>query len=204
MMKAADFRRRCNSDLILKYLPHHAPITTRRAHRWLGALGFVKTTHRKGMYVDGHERPDVVGDRNRFLAEMEGFQNFMDTYGGALMLTRNGASIRLPSGHRLVLVVHDETCFHLNDRAAWSYRTKGDLPLMQKSMGGAVHVSGFLSEEHSLLLGGRRGAPLAHLGGLRSLRGGQHLALGGGWGHPGPRRSCGRGKRPSLAALERT
>jgi len=38
-------------------------ISLTTAKRWLFHLGFRKTTHRKTMYVDGHERDDVVKDR---------------------------------------------------------------------------------------------------------------------------------------------
>ena len=33
------------------------------AHRWLHCEGFHFTEHQKALYLDGHERPDVVGYR---------------------------------------------------------------------------------------------------------------------------------------------
>jgi len=38
------------------------------ARRWLVKLGYELKEVRKGMYVDGHEREDVVEYRNKFLA----------------------------------------------------------------------------------------------------------------------------------------
>ena len=35
--------------------------------RWLFHLGFRKTKHKKAMYIDGHERADVVEDRLRYI-----------------------------------------------------------------------------------------------------------------------------------------
>ena len=37
------------------------------AHHWLHKLGYGDTEVRKGIYVDGHKRPDVVEHRQKFL-----------------------------------------------------------------------------------------------------------------------------------------
>jgi hypothetical protein len=37
------------------------------ARRWLKKLGYALTEARKAMYVDGHERPDVVAYCKEFL-----------------------------------------------------------------------------------------------------------------------------------------
>jgi len=42
-------------------------ISERCARRWLHKLGYAVTEVRKGIYVDGHERPDVVEYRRKFL-----------------------------------------------------------------------------------------------------------------------------------------
>ena len=36
------------------------------AHTWLHKLGFSKITTKKGTYVDGHEREDVIDYRKKF------------------------------------------------------------------------------------------------------------------------------------------
>jgi hypothetical protein len=36
-------------------------------HRWLHKLGYGVTEVRKGVYVDGHKRPDVVEYHQKFL-----------------------------------------------------------------------------------------------------------------------------------------
>ena len=41
------------------------------ARRWLHELGFSRVHHQKGVYFDGHDRSDVVGDRNKYLALMK-------------------------------------------------------------------------------------------------------------------------------------
>lgn len=37
-----------------------APLSTKTATRWLVKLGWIKITCKKGVYMDGHEREDVV------------------------------------------------------------------------------------------------------------------------------------------------
>ena len=53
-----------SSDLLLH------TITVRTATRWLNRLGFRPTSHKKGAYVDGHKREDVVAHRKKFLEVM--------------------------------------------------------------------------------------------------------------------------------------
>jgi hypothetical protein len=40
------------------------------ARRWLVKLGYELKEVRKGMYVDGHEREDVVEYQNKFLVDV--------------------------------------------------------------------------------------------------------------------------------------
>ena len=40
------------------------------ARKWMHEMGFVVLTARKGSYVDGHERDDVVEYRKKFLQRM--------------------------------------------------------------------------------------------------------------------------------------
>lgn len=100
-------------------------------------------------YVDGHEREDVVKERERYCAEMKVYQLFMNEYGGNLLMHVVRRPMVLLNGKRIVLVSHDETVLHQNDGTRWSYREKGheNMPLQQKAMGVGLHVSGFLSED---------------------------------------------------------
>ncbi|KAI0354345.1 hypothetical protein OH77DRAFT_1387414, partial [Trametes cingulata] len=46
-------------------------ISMRTARRWLHQEGFRYTMHHKGLYFDGHDRPDVVAYRQKeFLPQM--------------------------------------------------------------------------------------------------------------------------------------
>ena len=45
--------------------------------RWLHELGYRSLKVRKGLYVDGHERPDVIKARGTFLARMRGYHRYV-------------------------------------------------------------------------------------------------------------------------------
>ena len=74
VMTAADFVHFVNSSLLLSAeLPQGYPqyISLRTASSWLHQLGFKPTSHRKGLYIDGHERKDVVEYRKLFLRKLK-------------------------------------------------------------------------------------------------------------------------------------
>jgi len=52
-------------------------IRARTARRWLRKLGFSWEEVRKVVYVDGHERPDVIRDRAQFLNQLENLQPYL-------------------------------------------------------------------------------------------------------------------------------
>ena len=63
-----------NEDLLPNsHLPPGFPrsITPRTASNWLHALGFPPMPYHKGIYVDGHEREDVVKNRKMYLRKIE-------------------------------------------------------------------------------------------------------------------------------------
>ena len=94
-------------------------ISLTTAKRWLFHLDFRKTKHKKTMYIDGHERADVVKDRLRYIAELDQYLSRMDQYGGADM---NDVTPRTSEEAEVVLVVHDEVVVHQNDGEDWSYQ----------------------------------------------------------------------------------
>ena len=69
-MTAQAFCDWTNNDLLLSsHLPPYVPRTNslRLAICWLHHLGFRPVSHKKGVYVDGHEREDVVSHRKSLL-----------------------------------------------------------------------------------------------------------------------------------------
>jgi hypothetical protein len=51
-----------------------ALISERTARNWLHKLGYSCMEVRKGLYHDGHERPDVIKARKKFLDEMAKYE----------------------------------------------------------------------------------------------------------------------------------
>jgi hypothetical protein len=72
-MTAATFCQLVNNELLPSVtLPANFPgtISLRTATRWLHRLGFRPVSHKKGAYMDGHERDDVVAYRKEYLKSM--------------------------------------------------------------------------------------------------------------------------------------
>ena len=73
------FRRMLNKRILpsLRYTLTTG-LSERTAQRWLVNLGWRSKVLRKGIYMDGHERPDVVEYRNNvFLRDMASHQKKM-------------------------------------------------------------------------------------------------------------------------------
>ena len=73
-MMAASFCQWVNNDLLPSYyLPPNLPrtISVRTATRWLPRLGFRLQFHKKGAFMDGHEREDVVKSREELLKKLK-------------------------------------------------------------------------------------------------------------------------------------
>ena len=89
------------------------PLCERTARRWLVKLGWQRTTIKKGVYLDGHERSDVVKYRqDEFLPQMLEYERRMARY--ELLgndLTRIAPTLR-PNEKELIPEFHDESSFH--------------------------------------------------------------------------------------------
>ena len=89
-------------------------ISTKTAARWMKVLGFFPTKASKGWFTDGHERPDVVEYRERFIADIMPKFKRMTGYTGNKCETE----IRpvLEDGEReFVIITHDEVTFYSNE-----------------------------------------------------------------------------------------
>jgi len=58
----------------LGFTGREATISEQTARNWLWKLGYACVEVRKGLYHDGHERPDVVEARKKFLDEMDKYE----------------------------------------------------------------------------------------------------------------------------------
>jgi hypothetical protein len=92
-------------------------ISLRTAQCWLGKLSWRYTKKRNGMYVDGHEREDVVEYRQGFVERWKQYEKRF------VIFDNDGNELSQPSGFavpgvrfQLILVTHDESTFYENDR----------------------------------------------------------------------------------------
>jgi hypothetical protein len=108
------FKHGLNSIILpsLRIFPSK-PLCERTARRWLVKLGWQRTTIKKGVYLDGHKRPDVVKYRQEdFLPQMLEYERRMAHY--ELIgndLTRVAPTLQ-PNERELIPEFHDESSFH--------------------------------------------------------------------------------------------
>ena len=69
-MRPSKLRKYVNEHLLPKH-GFEGSICERTAARWLKKLGFRVCVVQKGVYVDGHEREEVVAARKRYIDFME-------------------------------------------------------------------------------------------------------------------------------------
>jgi hypothetical protein len=83
-------------------------------YNWLQRLGFYKSESKKGVYVDGHEREDVIRYRQEvFLPKMEELLAYTTQYNKKSDGTWEPIYTSLLIGvKRHVFYFHDKSCFH--------------------------------------------------------------------------------------------
>ena len=146
------------NDELIPALTSGKPIHINTAGRWLKKLGFETSKLQKGIYVDGHDREDVVEYREKFLRDMAVLQSRMDVWvdDGAGGMVARPPNLD-PGIRRHVLVVHDECSFHANDHKKTVWAENGRAVSMKKDDGKALMVSTFLCECHGELYRERSG-----------------------------------------------
>ena len=92
-------------------------VSERTARRWLVKLGWRRTRLKKGIYMDGHERNDVVKYRNeKFLPLMAEYERQMVRW----VENEDGTFRRvepelLPGEKRVIALFQDESSFHAGE-----------------------------------------------------------------------------------------
>ncbi|EDR04366.1 uncharacterized protein LACBIDRAFT_330618 [Laccaria bicolor S238N-H82] len=127
------------------------PIGTRTARRWLIKLGWRYTQVKKGVYMDGHERDDVVKYRQDvFLPLMAKFEARMAHYEGPEL--RCVEPVLQPGEREIIPNFDDESTFHANEEVRSVWLRKGEQPLRKKGRGRLIHVSAFINPENGRLI----------------------------------------------------
>ena len=120
-------------------------------YRWLHLLGYKHRKVTKGIFIDGHERADVVQYRDGYLQRMDQrlrrkiqYANDADGHLVAIAPDLN------PGEVETVLVFHDETCYAANDGKRCLWLEEGEQVLRKKGDGKSVMVA--LTWHHALVL----------------------------------------------------
>jgi len=124
-----------------------ATISENCARHWLKRLGYELTTAKKGIYVDGHERPDVVDYRKTFLNAVAEDEHLRNMYEDKDLEIVQPALNPGTEEHKHIPVHHDESIFRSNELQQRIWVTDGKMPLRKKGQGKATHVSDFITEE---------------------------------------------------------
>ena len=124
-------------------------ISLRTGQRWLKSLGYRYGRRRNGMYIDGHERADVVAYRKRFCERWKEYEKRMVTFDNEGNET-HPKGFPVPQGprFRLILVTHDESTFYASDRRknVWVHKKAKAVP-ERKGEGRSFMISDFLTAE---------------------------------------------------------
>ncbi len=107
---------------------------------WMHFLGFNVEMVCKALYVDGHERADVVADRQRFARELEEITPHL------LTIDDNTLEIASNPQAKFILISQDEKIYHSNDIQKRYWPNGEYVASFQKSLGRTVMTSDFLSE----------------------------------------------------------
>ncbi|KIJ56331.1 hypothetical protein M422DRAFT_239552, partial [Sphaerobolus stellatus SS14] len=129
-----------------------SPFCTKTALRWLVKLRWMKTTLKKGVYMDGHERKDVINYRQMvYLPKIAEYQNQMAKYKGPEL---KKIEPNLKDGEKeIIAVFQDESCCHANEFQTTAWMRPGvDQILQRKGRGRLIHISDFILESTGRLV----------------------------------------------------
>ncbi|KAF4695818.1 hypothetical protein FOZ60_003414 [Perkinsus olseni] len=112
---------------------------------WMHFLGFDIVLVKKTLYVDGHEREDVVSDRERFGKQLDKLEPKL------LTIDDDTLEVQPNPAAEYILISQDEKIHHSNDvqRRYWSDKSFSKLPT--KSQGRTIMTSDFLSEVYGFI-----------------------------------------------------
>jgi hypothetical protein len=117
-------------------------ISLSTARRWLHREGFRYTTFKKGLYFDGHDRPDVVEYRqSHFLPTMKSYKTRLVRYTVGNVEIEEDPHPSNCNERRLVLCAHDEMTVQANDAKERSWVLEDQHMLRKKGVGRGLHQS---------------------------------------------------------------
>ncbi|KAF7291198.1 DDE family endonuclease [Mycena indigotica] len=152
--------RKYVNEFLLPELEITTTISLSTALAWLKKLGYSIKKYQKGIYFDGHERPDVVQKRKEFIKEMLStilplsyqyddvpFNKDDPTDDPKAKRPIREVPPTLKDGQKIFYpIFHDETSIHANDQTRYVWEREDEHELRSKSRGRIVHVSDFIIE----------------------------------------------------------
>ena len=112
-------------------------VISETARLWLCSLGFSQKYHKKGVYFDGHERPDVVEYREQFVQQLHELDR-RSKY--------DGHEPQLLEGEKPLIQIHHDESTYANADQGHYWADDHVTILKQKSLGQAIMVSDFVEE----------------------------------------------------------
>lgn len=123
-------------------------IRSRTARRWLNRLGYKWQDVKKGIFLDGHERDDVVEYRQKFLENMKELLPYLVEFAEDGSMQEKaypaGCVVGGPDRRPIIMITHDESIFSANDGRHQAWKKDGDTSLRPKGKGKGIMVSEFL------------------------------------------------------------
>lgn len=123
-------------------------IQTRTIRRWLHRLGFDWREVKKGVFVDGHERPDVIQYRQEFVSTIRQLlPYFVEFNADGTMKEKSyppDCSVGGQGQKPIIAITHDESVFSANDGRRYAWNETGKSFLRPKGKGKGIMVSDFL------------------------------------------------------------
>ena len=117
-------------------------VSLRTAHRWLHREGFKFTEHKKALYFDGHERPDVVDYCQKvFLPAMAKHRRRLVEYSPENVEKLGDKVVNNYVERILVLMAHDESTTQANDSQGQTWVLDGEHAIKKKGPGRGLHQS---------------------------------------------------------------
>ena len=109
----------------------------------------------KGVFIDGHERPDVVESREKFIRKMTecGFlrPDNAPTEEAARALPTDVPHMTKEEGEKCIVWWHDESAYNTSEDTPILWGEKGKLPIKPKGKGSSIMVSEFIEEKDGYL-----------------------------------------------------
>ena len=129
-------------------------ISLETARLWLHHLGFEVLTVRKVIFIDGHERLDVIDVQKLFLRKMTKVGFLHITNAPTKDAMKALPDVDAPTSERrskTVVFFHDESTFMSNEDQTTQWGMKGERMLKPKSKGSGIMVSDFIDEHNGFL-----------------------------------------------------